>query len=92
MGYDRVDCIAKSPMPYQCIEPGIKEAAIKTYERGLLPLKDILDVLTISHCTFYLLPAPQLSHWSDGAWVRGGANRSPKADSWFSMTQYLRFV
>lgn len=45
--------IAKSPMPYRHIEPGIKEAAMKTYKRGLLPLEDILDVLTISRRTFY---------------------------------------
>ena len=37
-------------------------------------------------------PAPRLTAWTDGAWVRWGANRSPDADRWFSMTRYSRFV
>ena len=37
-------------------------------------------------------PAPRLMAWTDGAWVRWGANRSPDADRWFAMTRYSRFV
>ena len=40
-------------MLYCHIEPGIKEAAVKIYKQGLFPLEDILNVLTISRCTFY---------------------------------------
>ena len=37
-------------------------------------------------------PAPRPTAWTDGAWVRWGANRSPDADRWFAMTRYSRFV
>ena len=44
-------------------------------------------------CTHGLLsPAPRPTAWTDGVWVRWGANRSPDADWWFSMTRYSRFV
>ena len=39
-----------------------------------------------------LSPAPRPTAWTDRAWVRWGANRSPDVDRWFAMTRYSRFV
>ena len=36
--------------------------------------------------------APRPTAWTDGAWVRWGANRSPDADRWFAMMRYSKFV
>ena len=36
-------------------------------------------------------PAPQLSHWSDRAWVRVGANWSSEVDTWFRMIINKKF-
>ena len=48
-------------MPYRKISHGIKLAAIRLYERDILPLPDILDCLCISKRTFYRI----LISWQD---------------------------
>lgn len=40
-------------MPYHRISHDVKIAAIRLYERELLPLEDILDCCRISRCTFF---------------------------------------
>lgn len=40
-------------MPYRKISPDVKIAAIRLYERELLPLEDILDCCRFSRCTFF---------------------------------------
>ena len=60
------------------------------------PKGDVVDVvkgfLDLVEEGLIMSPAPRSSHWSDGAWVSWGANRSPDADRWFAMTRYSRFV
>jgi transposase len=55
------------PMPFRKISPDVKLAAIRLYERHLLPLQDILDCLGFSERTFY-----RILHlwWTTGDIVR----------------------